>query len=324
VQDLACRFPPEASNLGVQEACEFTPWAAKPSPLDLARIADGTLRPHEAAEARASWLEFAPWDWETRVNLALWHAHTGDIERADALMGFDGPADKPLPPPVRPNAHHWRYQILRNAELGERASALASVDMAISELEATPSAALLGAIVSVLAEYEECDQLLPMTKRWYLTRGDVVGASRALGRCLPPDQVASTLTGLRSTWDDTPTISSFDALSRAGNRPLAMLERDLDLVVGEARRIGAQVLLLDYPNPSEDHAALAVLIAEYAAGRAVPKASVRESFANHLTPDAWAKHLGPNGHCNATGYDLMAQLITPSIVRLTRVKDRQQ
>lgn len=324
VQDLACRFPAEASNLGVQEACEFVPWASEPAPIDVARVADGTLRPEDSAKARAAWLEQAPWDLETRVDLALWYAHTGDIARADALMGFDGPSDQPMPSPVRPEAHHWRYQVLRNAELGGPAIALAAVDAAISELDPTPDAALLGAIVSVLAEYEECDQLVPITERWYRVRGDVVGAARALGRCLPPDEVASSLAAIRSAWDDTPAISSFDALSRAGNHPLAMLERDLDLVVGEARRISANVLLLDYPNPSEDHAALSALISEYAAGRAVPKAPVRESFADRLDPEAWADHLGPNGHCNATGYDLMAQVITPSIARLPRVKDLQQ
>ena len=75
--------------------------------------------------------------------------------------------------------------------------------------------------------------------------------------------------------------SSFEALARAGNRPLALLERDLDIVLEEARRLDAAVLLLDYPNPSDDHAALARLIEEYATSRATPRVSLRSGFAGY-------------------------------------------
>ena len=314
VLDLACRFPPEASDVKVQEACEQEP-QPEVTALGRARIADGTLDPHGAAEARAEWLEEHPGDLATRVDLALWRAHIGDLAGADALMGYEGAPEQPMPPPVRPDADHWRFYVLRNAELGDEAIALQAVERALTELEsAPPSAPLLGAIAHVLAEYADCARLPSIVERWYRVRGDALGASRALAACLSPAEGAQRIAAWRTAWDPSPPPSSFEALARAGNRPLALLERDLDIVLQEARRLDAAVLLLDYPNPSDDHAALARLIEEYATSRATTRVSLRSGFAEALDESAWRDELGPNGHCNARGYDRMATMLIDPVV----------
>ncbi|MCO4772823.1 MAG: SGNH/GDSL hydrolase family protein [Deltaproteobacteria bacterium] len=317
VRDLACRFPREAADARVQEACEFEPLGG--GALAEARTAEGTLDPEGAAAARERWLVDHPWDLASQVDLALWHAHTGDLKRADEIMGRSTEQEGPLPPPVRPDAEHWRYYVLRNAELGEEAIALHAVEAALTELEtAAPYAPLLGALVTVLAEYRRCDLLPDVAERWYRVRGDAVGPARALGVCLDPPDVARRLGALRSAWDPSPAPTSFEALSRAGNHPLALLERDLDLVLAEARRVDARVLLLDYPNPSDDHAALATLVEDYSTSRAVPRVALRDAFAARLDHETWQEHLGPNGHCNARGYALMAEFVTDAIARLPK------
>ncbi len=314
VLDFACRFPPEASDFGVQEACEQKP-QPEVTALGRARVADGTLDPQGAAEARAEWLEENPEDLATRVDLALWRAHTGDLAGADALMGYEGAPDQPMPPPVRPDTEHWRFYVLRNAELGDEMIALQSVERALTELETTPpNAPLLGAVAHVLAEYADCTRLPSIVERWYRVRGDALGAARALSACLSPAEGAQHIKAWRTAWAPSSPPSSFEALALAGNRPLALLERDLDLVLEEAHRLDASVLLLDYPNPSDDHAALERLIEEYATSRATPRASLRSSFSEALDEAAWRDELGPNGHCNARGYDRMATLLIDPIV----------
>lgn len=310
VSDLACRFPPEASDVRVQEHCEREVRGA--TFLDRARIAEGTLQPEAAVVARRAWVERATHDLGSRVDLAVALAARGQLADADSLMGHEGAPDT-VPPPVRPGADHWRYYVLRNAETGDRVVALEAATQALAtQSTGEPHADLLHAIASVLAEHEACNLLPDVVDRWYRVRGDVVGAARLLGACMSPGDAAARLNGLASAWGADPT-RSFDALARAGNRPLALLERDLDLVLEEAQRIGARVVLLDYPNPSEDHEALADLIAEYAASRAVPRIALRDRFAARLAPDAWGEHIAPNGHCNARGYALMAEIITAQL-----------
>ena len=313
VNDLACRFPPEAADVRVQEHCEREPRGA--TSLDRARIADGTLQPEAAEEARRRWIERASHDLGSRVDLAVALAARGQLADADALMGHEG-APPVVPPPVRPETDHWRYFVLRNAETGDRAVALDAATQALATQAAgTPDAALLHAVASVLAEHQVCNLLPDVVDRWYRVRGDVVGAARLLGACLSPADAAARLDGLADAWG-AGKRDAFDALARAGNRPLALLERDLDLVLEEARRLGARVVLLDYPNPSEDHEALARLIAEYAASRAVPRIALRERFAARFDPATWEEHIAPNGHCNARGYAVMAEIITAELPAL--------
>jgi len=323
VQDFACRFPPEAADLAVQEACEFTP--RSPSPLNLARIADGSLDPDGGARWRTQWLQRAPHDLASRADAALWLAHTGDIAGADALMGYAGPTDEPLPVPVRPEPGHWRYRLLRNAELGDPTIALTGADDALAALSTgPPDAALLGAIAQVLSEFAQCDRLLEVTERWYRVRGDAAGAARLLGACVSPADAARSVAGWRAAWDPSPAPSSFEALARAGNRSLASLERDLDLVHEEARRIGAELVLLDYPNPSDDHAALAQLMDEYAASRGVARIRLRDAFAATLSEAEWRSELGPNGHCNGTGYARMASLVQDHLQGMPQIQEITQ
>ena len=310
-RDLACRFPGPAASPAVQEACEMDPWEGASTELDRARVADGTLDPEGAAAARRAWLEEHPDDLPTRVDLAVWLAHTGDLAAADAVMGYAGDAAAPLRPPVRPTAEHWRYWLLRNAELGDPSAAEPAVELALGDEASAP---LLGAAARVLSEHARCEALLPVADRWYLARGDAWGYGAVLEPCLNPSQVAERLDGLRAHWSPLDAGDGLRALTRAGHEPFVLWERDLDLIVQHVRGSGGEVLLLDYPNPSDDHGALAALIADYATRRGVPHVALRSAFAAEFTPEEWAAHLGPNGHCNASGYARMAELVADAVV----------
>lgn len=311
VRDLACRFPGPAASPAVQEACEMEPWEGASTPLDRARAADGTLDPEGAAAARREWLAEHPDDLATRVDLAVWLAHTGELAEADLVMGTAGDPMAPLRPPVRPTAEHWRYWLLRNAELGDPSAAEPAVELALAQGATAP---LLGAAARVLAEHARCEALLPVADRWFLARGDAWGYGAVLEPCLGPHEVARRLDDLRAHWSPLDAGEGLRALSRAGHEPFVLWERDLDLLVEHVRGGGGEVLLLDYPNPSDDHGALAALVAGYATDRGVPHLSLRDAFAAELTPDEWATRLGPNGHCNATGYARMAELVADAVV----------
>lgn len=312
VHDLACRFPAAAADRAVQEACEFPAWG-EPTALDRARVADGTLDPEGAAIARRQWLDQAPWDLETRVDLAAWIAHTGDLAGADELMGF-AHSSEALPEPVRPEPAHWRYWILRMAEPGDREVAKDAVERALADQDAAaPDAALLGAAAEIFSEYRFCAEVPDVAAAWYRARGDAAGFGRVLQPCLGPADIAAQLAALRP--DDAVDADLLSALSRGGREPFDLLQRDLDLVLEVAAEHGATVLLVDYPNPSDDHAFLARVVAEYAASRNVPYVALRDAFAERLTAESWAEHLGPNGHCNARGYALMAELIDQHLER---------
>ncbi len=74
----------------------------------------------------------------------------------------------------------------------------------------------------------------------------------------------------------------------------------------EAEKVQADVLVLNYPNPSEDHTALRQIIGDYAATRPVGYVDLWARFDSKFTREEWAERLGPNGHCNAQGYREMA------------------
>ena len=310
VLDLACRFPSAAADRAVQEACEADPWGAITA-LDRARMLDGRLDPEGAAQARRDWLATAPHDLGTRVDLAIHTAHVGDLEAADALMGLPPGAD-PLPEPVRPTADHWRYYVLRSAEPGDRDLARAAVDRVLADPDAA-DAALLGAVASVLSEFRFCEDLPDVATAWFRLRRDPVGFGQVLQPCMSRGDIATLLASLQPA--DAP-LRMIDALGRSARAPFALLERDLDLVLDAAAAAGSRVLLLDYPNPSEDHAVLATILGDYAAARGVPLLPLRAAFADRFDADAWAEHLGPNGHCNARGYAVMAALIDDHLARL--------
>lgn len=312
VRDLACRFPGPASSPEVQEACEMEPWQGASTALDRARVADGTLDPAGAAAARRDWLEEHPDDLATRVDLAVWLAHTGDLAGADAVMGYDGDPSAPLPPPVRPTAEHWRYWLLRNAELGDPAAVAPAVELALVDDGA--SVPLLEAATHVLSEHAQCDALLPLADRWFLLRGDAWGYGAVLAPCLPRHEVVKRQKQLWGRWAPPDAGEGLRALTRAGHEPFVLWERDLDLIVKHVRGAGGEVLLLDYPNPSDDHGALAELVADYATRRGVPYVALRSAFAAEFTPEEWAARLGPNGHCNASGYARMAELVADAVV----------
>lgn len=318
VQDMACRFPAAASDRAVQEACEASPWG-EPTELDRARVLEATLDPEGAAAQRAAWLERAPWDLETRVDLATWLAETGDLAGADAVMGIE--AAGTLREPVRPEPAHWRYYVVRSAESADREVAKAAVERALADQPpGHRDAALLGVAAGVLSEYRFCDALPGVAAAWYAARGDAAGFGRVMQPCMARGDIAARLRALRPSAAGDVPAQLIEALSASAREPFDLLVRDLDLVLDAAASVDASVLLLDYPNPSDDHAFLAGLISDYAGSRSVDYLSLRAAFADRLEPDAWSDHLGPNGHCNARGYALMTELIAEHLARRGALK----
>ena len=92
---------------------------------------------------------------------------------------------------------------------------------------------------------------------------------------------------------------------KAGRKPFELLYRDLDLALTAAKEVGADVLLLDYPNPSPDHRALRDVLSEYANTRPVHFLDELAIFESRYDDATWQSLLGPNGHCNADGYRIM-------------------
>jgi hypothetical protein len=126
---------------------------------------------------------------------------------------------------------------------------------------------------------------------------------------MPSGEAADHLKGLREEWGPLGDPASWTALVKAGHRPFALLYRDLDLVLDTANEIGAQVLLLNYPNPSEDHVILRDVISDYSSTRGVHYLDLWSLFDARFDSNEWQQHLGPNGHCNAEGYRIMADEI---------------
>jgi len=311
-QDMACRFPAAAADRAIQEACEAAPWG-EPTELDRARVLEATLDPRGAAQQREAWIERAPWDLETRVDAASWLAQSGDLASGDALMGL-----KPggaLTEPVRPQAAHWRYYVVRAAESGDREVSRDAVERALADQAERPDAALLGAAAAILSEYEHCDSLPDVAGAWYAARGDAAGYGRLMQPCMAAGDVAARLEALRPKVAEPVAPQLLEALTSSAREPFDLLVRDLDLVLDAAAAVDASVLLLDYPNPSTDHAFLARIIGEYAGSRPVDYLPLRAAFADRLRPESWEQHLGPNGHCNARGYALMSELIVEHLTR---------
>ena len=70
--------------------------------------------------------------------------------------------------------------------------------------------------------------------------------------------------------------------------------------------VGRPVVVVNYPNPSQDHTTLRDIIGDWARTRPVGYVDLWARFEAKYTPEEWAERLGPNGHCNALGYREMA------------------
>jgi len=305
--DLASRFTPQARDALVYEALEFEPIAAGLA-HERARFLAMNYDYESAAVARSEWLESHPQDLAVAADQGVWLVEMGRTEEADVVLGV-GPLPAGVPPqaPASSNPDRWRYHLARSAESGQRESSLTEVTRALNGAES--NAALLELATRILSSHEACEELTPVAARWFLARGDANGYAQHLAPCMPSGEAADHLKGLREEWGPLGDPASWTALIKAGHRPFALLYRDLDLVLDTANEIGAQVLLLNYPNPSEDHVVLRDVISDYSSTRGVHYLDLWSLFDTRFNADEWQQHLGPNGHCNADGYRIMAEEI---------------
>ncbi|GEM_PF-1387681 len=296
VVDLAVRFPGAARDLPVDEAMEFELHGA--TALDRSRALRGSWDFDGAREALAEWVGAHPQDLGARVDLAIATAGPGDLEGAHALMaGVTG---------ERAQLLRFEAAIVAENATREGVEEVAREVLADGEALAQPgAAALLSEVIAALAEHDLCEILPPAADRWYQLRGDATGYTDRLAGCLDPGAAAARLDGLRDAWGPRGERAAWTALVKAGRKPFELLYRDLDLALAAAQEVGAEVLLLDYPNPSPDHAALRDVLAEYAATRPVHFLDQWAIFDDRFDAATWRTLLGPNGHCNAAGYRIM-------------------
>lgn len=321
VVDLALRFPPAARDTETDEAAEAEPagtWTA----LQHHRKALGTFDWERSRAELERWMVEAPYDEQSRATLAVQQAVAGELEAARATIGQVGPPPDDLSGPIR-SVSWLRYALIDIGESGDRERVKVATDAAIGLLFArykegigAPDEAalrgrevpseLLSLIVQLRGEHGYCDGLPVLADRAFIARGDAGDYARLLRPCLDPGEIERRLDILRPAWAPIGEGEGFRALVRAGHQPFQLLHRDLDLVLGVAQRGGARVVLLSYPNPSEDHRTLRDVAAEYAATRSVEFIDLHKSFESRYDATAWAALLGPNGHCNEAGYAQMA------------------
>jgi lysophospholipase L1-like esterase len=304
--DLAGRFPDHARDPDLMEVLEYS----APGRLldhERARTLVQVFDRRAAEDATRRWLEANPEDLTVRVDLARWLLASGEQASAHALLGIDD-AEGVITPPTTSSAALWRYHVARVGETGDRDQALAAVNDALEAVD-PPDADLLHIAAKTLAAYGFCEAAITAADRWFLARGDANGFAGVIEPCLAAGDAADRLQGLRSAWGPLGAADAFTALVRAGHKPFELLYRDLDLIDAEARKTGGRLLLVNYPNPSEDHTALRDIFTEYAVSRDVPYVDLWAAFEARFSPEQWAEHLGPNGHCNAAGYRIMADEI---------------
>jgi hypothetical protein len=203
--------------------------------------------------------------------------------------------------------------VVRAKGTKDRGYALSVAEQALAVAE--QDADLLGAITSSLSAYEDCQQLPTVADRWFLQRGDANAYTQRLAPCMGSADAARRLKKLRSSWGPLGDDSTWTALVKAGHQPFELLYRDLDFVLDQAKEFGAKVVLVNYPNPSEDHTALREILSDYATSRTVHYVDTYGHFVDRFenSPDEWQRHLGPNGHANELGYRLMADDILNSL-----------
>ena len=309
--DLAARFPEQARDPNVFEALEFEPAAGVLPAWERADVVENALFDAQAAVPhRYRWLAERPDDLRIRVDLAVWLLDHGRHVEADELVGaVPDPTRDRVPPPPTAEPDLWRFHVARALSSGDRDYALEAVAGALQAVDERSDAPLLRTMAEALSAHEVCDLLPAVADRWFAASADANGYSRVLAPCMEPGEAARRLGGLRAAWGPLGDEQAWTALVRAGRRPFDLLYRDLDLVVADASRVGADMVLLNYPNPSEDHTALRDILADYAATRPVVYLDLWSLFESRFGPQEWQARLGPNGHCNASGYRVMADAI---------------
>ncbi len=314
--DLAARFPEQARDPDVFEALEFASAAPQLPAWEQADVVEHALFDAEGAvQQRYRWLAERPDDLPIRMDLAAWLLEHGRHAEADDLAGVvPDPATGRIPPPSGAAPDPWRFHVDRALSSGDRDYALEAVAAALEAFPEAGGAPLLASLAEALSAHEACDTLPGVADRWFAASADANGYARVVAPCMEPGAAAERLSRLRPAWGPLGDDQAWTALVRAGRRPFELLYRDLDLVVAEAGRLGADVVLLNYPNPSEDHTALRDILADYAATRPVIHVDLWARFASTYGPDEWQDRLGPNGHCNAAGYRVMADTIHAELV----------
>jgi len=304
--DLAARFPDQARNPDLYEVLEYPPVAAALPDYEQADVQRFALFDAEgAAQPQRRWIESRPLDLRIRVDLAVWLLEHGRHDEADALMGVVPDDAGLLPPPPMSAPDPWRFAVARALSTGDRDHGLGTAKQALERAQPL-DAPLLQVVAEALSAHEDCDALLPVADQWFGARADGGGYARALAPCMEPAEAAARLKSLRDQWGPLGSEAAWTALVRSGRKPFELLYRDLDLVLEEAEGVGAAVVVVNYPNPSEDHTALRDILADYAASRPVGYVDLWAQFRARHDDAAWAERLGPNGHCNAAGYREMA------------------
>jgi hypothetical protein len=246
----------------------------------------------------ADWVRENPADFAARVDLAVATAGPGDLEGARALMHVEGGT------PVQ----RMRFEAALTAENATR-DGVAQIAREVlgdpSLVQGPGAAALLDVVSAAVTEHEICDLIPQAADGWYRARGDAPGYIERVSGCLEPAEAASRLDGLRDGWGPRGERGAWTALVKAGRKPFELLYRDLDLALVAAQEVGAELLLLDYPNPSPDHRALRDVLGEYASSRPVHFLDQWSLFDTRFDEPTWMTLLGPNGHCNADGYRIM-------------------
>ncbi len=309
VTDLAARFPEQARDPDVFEALEFPIAALEPPAYEQADVVRyAQFDPQGAVLPHLQWVETVPEDLPERVDLAIWLLEHGQHTAADELMRVHpDPQTGHLAPPDTTDPELWRFAVARALSTGDRDHALDTVVRGLDRTSGGPDhAGLLEEMTKALSAHASCELLEAAADRWFGVRGEPNAYAAYLAPCVDPADASERLRGLRAAWGPLGRETAWTALVRAGRKPFELLYRDLDLVVTEAGKVQADVLVVNYPNPSEDHTALRTILGDYAATRPVGYVDLWGRFDARFSREEWAERLGPNGHCNALGYREMA------------------
>ena len=309
--DLAARFPEQARNPEVFEALEFQPAAEVLPAWEQADVLENARFDAQGAVLhRYRWLQERPDDLPIRIDLAAWLLGHRRRAEAEVLVGIrTDPVTGRAPPPAYADPDLWRFHVDQALSSGDRDYAMEAVAITLQVVGEQADAPLLASMAEALSAHSSCDLLPAVADRWFAASADANGYARVMAPCMEPGEAARRLARLRPAWGPLGDDQAWTALVRAGRRPFELLYRDLDLVVSEASEIDADVVLLNYPNPSEDHSALRDILVDYASTRPVVYIDLWARFDASFTRQEWQQRLGPNGHCNTAGYRAMADFI---------------
>jgi lysophospholipase L1-like esterase len=305
--DLAERFPEQARDPAAYEAMEWPPAAPSlPAYEEAERMRYAERLPELAVAPYRAWTDRRRDDLPIRVDLAIWLLENGRYDEANDLIGTPRGRETRLALPTSTDPELWRFLVARALSTGDRVHALDTVEAALDRAAPADHAGLLKEMTRALSAHASCERLGPIADAWFQARGDANAYAHFVSPCMDGAAAADRLTTLRGAWGPLGRETAFTALVRAGRKPFELLYRDLDLVLAEAAGIGADVVVLNYPNPSEDHTALREIIATYAASREVGYIDLWARFDEKFTREEWAERIAENGHCNALGYREMA------------------